>query len=94
LSDNVCRFPGTISGSISFPIDQVLEFGTIVAGVEDGVDEVMWSQGRIVVDKDWMKRTLDAMRDGVRGMRREEGDVKDGMDLHSRRKMKFNSNRT
>lgn len=69
MSNNISRFPGTISRSVAFPIDQVLELGTVVARVQDCVDEVVRSEGGVVIDKDGMKWALNTMRNAVGDMR-------------------------
>ena len=81
----VAGFPGILCFVISFPFDEVLELVAEVFGTEDFLHHVFF----YVIDDDWRWRGLDATRDGIFDVRREERDMEDRMDLHAGRELEL-----
>ena len=77
LEEFSSRLPSAIRLAITSPVDKILKFTTVNAGIDDVVDLVF---GCAVSNlrRRWRRRTLRA--EGRRGVGREKGFVKDRMD--------------
>ena len=51
FSDDGGRLPGAISRTIALPINKIVELVAEIAGIQEGVDNVVWGEGRVVVDE-------------------------------------------
>ena len=73
--------PGTTFRAVANPINEVLEFATIDAGVEDFGNLVFLFAGIVHDWSGWRIRI--AGRKGIGSIRFQERNMEDGMDLHA-----------